>query len=290
MSALEILRTAYAEQIAPAHLYGSTQQKTMGARLSENILTLRDQSVFYRTAPGRFFLRDFINDPDIPADLRQPIVARRRQRELPQRRSLALDHNSLSNCFSDGDVMQNSAVLKLIEDGNYHYASSASDRSKTDVIVWSFILVLRDGHILTHRQGAYRERRDAFQHRRTIGFYAPIVDSDLNLFDRADHGIVESGIRTLAADLDLYGPEMYRIMSEGTKLKSFVCAVNHSILDVLSVVGFTCPEWLDPTSKRLAINNLEWLDLSVPINHVEDFDPWSQAVMSEAKNLAQSYR
>lgn len=57
MSAREILEAAYRLQLVPDHLFGQTQHKTLHARLSEDILRNRNNSVFTRTAPGRFALR-----------------------------------------------------------------------------------------------------------------------------------------------------------------------------------------------------------------------------------------
>ncbi len=57
MSARAMLVAAYRHNIVPSHLFGRTQHKTLGARLSKDILERREKSAFFRTAPGRFFLR-----------------------------------------------------------------------------------------------------------------------------------------------------------------------------------------------------------------------------------------
>lgn len=286
LSALQILRTAYKRGIAPPHLRGRTQHKTLGARLSEDILRLRDDSRFYRTAPGRFLLRELADDPGIPEELRRPIVARRRRRELPQSRSLAFDRRSLELAARDNGRVDSDAVLNLINHGCYHYASSARHRALNEVVVWAFMLVMRDGCVLSYRQGHYREDRDTFMHRRTIGFYTPVIDEDLSLFEQKDHGIVSSGVKALATDLDLREHQLWSMLNEYSSLRSFVYHQVDTASDLLALVSFSCPDWLDPTSKRLAINDLEWLDLTTPLNHYDDFDPWSQAVLSEVRQLA----
>jgi hypothetical protein len=286
LSAMQILRSAYEFGIAPPHLRGRTQQKTLGARLSEDILRLRDASRFYRTAPGRFLLTELADDPAIPEDLRRPIIARRRKRELPQKRSLAFKQSWFQHVAPCGGVIKTDSVLDLIRNGNYHYAPNGKHRHFDEVIVWSYMMVVKAGHVLTYRQGAYREDRDTFAHRRTLGFYAPVIDDDLSLFDQIDHGIVSSGVKALAADLDLVDHAYWPALSECSTLKSFIYPDQASSKDLLALVWFTCPDWLDPTSRRLAINDLEWMDLSKPINHHEDFDPWSQAILCEARQLA----
>jgi len=285
LSALEILRTAYAADIAPAKLRGRTQQKTLGARLSEDILHRRDHSRFYRTAPGRFLLREMLDDPSIPSEQRQPIVARRRKRSLPSAHALAFDGDAFESSATSA-LVDPGSVLSLLRQGHYHYAHAGQHRQPADVVVWAFVIVKRSGFALSYRHGAYREHRDTFQQRRTIGFYTPVIDSDLTLFEQIDHGIVTSGMKALAYDLDMLDQSIWQIFEQYSKLETFVYSDEiPSGRDLLAVVSFACPDWLDPTSKRLAINDLEWVDLRCPPNHIEDYDPWSQAVLNGAREL-----
>ncbi|MFT8797197.1 winged helix-turn-helix domain-containing protein [Zymomonas mobilis] len=301
LTALEILRTAYAAGIAPPHLQGRTQAKTMGARLSEDILWFREESRFFRTAPGRFMLREFITDKSIPEEWRRPIVARRRQRDLIKDNvlTLHLDANpkkimQRSNINSSDDIINPETISELISDNKFSYTKNIKKRVKNNVVVWSFVLVVRSGCVLTYRQGSYREERDSFARRRAIGFYAPVLAGDLNLFDQNDHGIVNCGIRTLAMDLDLLDTQLWDTLLHETKLKSFLLTTSEdksednldcSQRDLLAIVVFSCPDWLDPSTKRLAINDLEWMNLETPINHYEDFDPWSRSILSASKAL-----
>lgn len=285
LSALQILRAAYEFGLAPPHLRGRTQSKTMGARLSEDILLHREESRFYRTAPGKFFLRDLMHDPGIPEKTREPIVARRRRRALMRDHALAVRREAID--AAGQAVVSCSTILSMLGHGNYHYTPDPKTRRDGDVLIWSFAVVVRAGCVLSYRQGSYREDRDTFMHRRTIGFYAPVVAGDLGLFEQADHGIVSSGVRALALDLDLVDRQLCAVLNAGAELKSFVYAADGaSPGDLLAVVAFSCPDWLDPTSRRLAINELEWLDLRYPRNHVDDFDPWSKAVLSASRQLA----
>jgi HB1, ASXL, restriction endonuclease HTH domain len=125
LSPREILRRAYAGGSAPARLYGKTQHKTLQARLSEDILTMRERSAFFRTAPGRFFLREFLADQTIPEQFRQPIVARRRKRQLPYRNALAFDWEQITPIISASkNFVPREDMLKLLAQHSYHYAHS----------------------------------------------------------------------------------------------------------------------------------------------------------------------
>lgn len=287
LTAPQILRTAYEMNLAPSHLRGGTQQKTLGARLSEDILRFREASRFYRTAPGRFLLKELQYDTSIPTALRRPIVARRRKRVLTQSHVLALDMRLANNPDLRNAVIPSHEILDILKVHDFRYLSDLRHQSCSDVLIWSFAVVVRDNHILSYRQGSYREDRDSFHQRRTIGFYSPIVDIDLNLFEQANHGIVSSGVRSLIYDLSLYEHRLARAVFDNSDLQAFLhIADGQTSPNLLAIVKFSCPDWLDPTTTRLAINDLEWMDLGCPPNHREDFDPWSWAVLEEARRLA----
>jgi hypothetical protein len=49
---------------------------------------------------------------------------------------------------------------------------------------------------------------------------------------------------------------------------------------VLAFVEVKAPEWFEPTTAKLSINDLCWLDMNNPPNNWEDFDPWSKTIFS----------
>lgn len=277
----EILRRGLSSGIVPSFLYGKTQHKTLQARLSEDILLRRERSAFFRTKPGYFFLREFLNDPAIPTEYRTPIVARRRRRELAYHHALAFDKADLPNLCSVTVVGPN-AVLNRLHERRYHYAASSQERSPDDLLVWAFVVVLRSSLVLTYRHGRYREDRDAFLQKRSVGFFCPIVHDDLTLFDQADHGIVASGVRALSLDLS-FDPDAR--LSEAAELRGFVCTGETENSNLLGVITLQAPEWLEPLTRRLAINDLAWHDLHLQFNHYEDFDPWSQLILKNRELL-----
>ncbi|WP_405051821.1 HTH domain-containing protein [Sphingomonas sp.] len=93
----QIMDIAFLSDLVPAHLHGFTQYKTVGARLSEDILHLKRKSRFFRTKPGRFFLREFISDRTLPLEYRTPIVAARRRRQLRRKNVASLDFAAIES-------------------------------------------------------------------------------------------------------------------------------------------------------------------------------------------------
>lgn len=280
LGAREILRLAYPSGKVPTHLFGKTQHKTLGARLAEDILDRGHRSLFYRSQPGRYFLTEFLSDDSIPAKYRHRFVARRRKRQLSQPKPLTLKMKHLPNPDEEGSIPV-ATVLKLLSGGIHHYPLSTKTILPDDVMVWSFVVVTRGTSVLTYRHGEYREEREAFRHRRAIGFYAPVLEGDRTLFDLEDHGIIHRGISTVSIDLglttqiDLVGPG-----SQIATLESFVVPPEPGKTSLLSVIRFEAPDWFEPYARRLAINDLQWMELDDHRDRVDDLDPWSRAVLA----------
>ena len=280
LSPREIMNAAYRQGMVPDHLHGRTQHKTLQARLSENILEERDSSLFFRTEPGKFFLRKFITDETLPATYRTPIIARRRVRDLPKADALALDHRSIRDAVRARGRVPSGNVLSKISECRYHYLPTVRDRSSEDVLVWSFVIVTKNDKVLSYRQGRYREGRDGFMERRTIGFYNLVVERDLTLFDRLDHGILSSGMRAMSLDLDL-PRELAGTTSAATGIRSFLYTEGRDGGDLLAIIHFNCPDWYEPLNRRLSLNDLHWMDVRHAPNDIEDFDPWSRLVLEQ---------
>lgn len=289
MTSREIVDAAYVLAVVPTQLYGKTQHKTLGARLSEDILIRRDRSLFFRTEPGQFFLTEFLTDSSIPEKYRSPIVARRRERELSRGRLLAISRQALSET-NEGTVAEKS-VLRALHESRWRYLDSPPDRAADDLLVWSFVMVVLGCEVLTYRHGRYREGRDSFLQRRSIGFFTPVADVDRDLFHQDDHGIIASGIRAVVLDLDL--PRTVSCDTEYLSLAHLHEFILHSEngepSNLLSIVVFKCPAWFEPLTRRLALNDLDWMRLDRPVNHIEDFDPWSQLVLQHEPPAAQTH-
>lgn len=288
LSSREILKRAYLDKIVPSHLFGRTQHKTLGARLSEDILLRRERSSFFRTNPGRFFLREFLTDKSLPEEYRSPMVARRRERDLQNGAILAVDESDVLAAVGPGHSIPAKTIYELVHQNRFHYAAHSQRTAETaDVLVWSFVVVFRSNAVLSYRIGRYRDGRDTFLHKRSIGFFRAVRDYDRTLFEQNDHGIVSGGLRAATLDLDL--PQDVMQKTEYRDKAKLVCALVHQEGDIpvnlLGLVLFECPEWFEPTKRKLAINDLGWLDLRTRINYLDDFDPWSKLALAQLDQI-----
>jgi hypothetical protein len=275
-----ILAAAYRSGIVSQHLHGKTQHKTLGARLSEDLVQRHERSLFFRPEPGRFFLREFLTDTSIPEEFRRPVPTRRRFRELVLGPALAVDERTLDRSVSPNKPIDPSIILGLLRDEQFRYADPRQHPSHT-VFFRSFVCVQRGSQILSYRLGRYRETRDAFMNKRCIGFSTFVHDFEYTLFNQHDFGIVNSGVHAVEIDLDI--PDVATNAEKSglrAKLSHFIWAARFGRSDLLAVIRFQCPDWFEPTKRRLALNNVCWLDGLDGINNVKDFDPWSQQVMA----------
>jgi hypothetical protein len=286
LSARDILERAYLADLVPKHLYGKTQHKTLQARLSEDILNNRDRSLFFRTDPGRFFLRQFLQDASIPEEFKTEFPARRRIRDLQTTGVLSLETKSLAEDSNSCQVIDPQRVFKLLRTNRFHYSTSLDEYSTYDcALVFSFVMVCRNDEVLSYRGGRFHTISDTFFNKRSIGFSFPVTDNDASLFDPSDYGIKLSGLKGVTEDLgisrDLNRPHEN---NGDAQLGGFVLHANErSECRLLAVVRYECPEWFEPTKRRLALNDLRWMRLEERVNDLYDFDPWSRSILSSQR-------
>ena len=278
LSARAIMDAAYRGGIVPKRLHGKTQHKTLHARLSEDILLNKLESRFFRTDPGLFFLSELRSDPTIPEEFKDPFHARRRTRDLDKAAALALKRD-----FLDSQPLANISWQELLKAADRAGALKHTNPKVSDedlVLVWAFSIVRRKNELLSYRVGRYRDNRDAFANRKSIGFAAMVGFEDQTLFSD-DMGVVECGLNAALLDLDLSKSAFPSGILKPAI--SFVVVAIHSLVDpvVLFVMEWECPEWFEPTARRLSLNDVRWIDATHKPNDIQDFEPWS-AIAFEA--------
>lgn len=279
MSARAILDMAYQAGVVPTHLYGKTQQKTLQARLSEDILHHRETSLFYRTEPGHFFLIEFLDDPTIPEIWKNKFPARRRTRDLKRDNTLAVKNSFLANWknikadfhdfFKTADTEGALAYLHPDEMSDRGYSSA-----------WTFSLVLRNDCALAYRIGRYRDDRESFTNKRSIGFPGALAADDASLFSYDGLGAEDCAISVLSYDLDL-SLSAFRDDSGSRPDIDGVMVVESeaSDFDLVILLVWNCPDWFEPTTRRLSLNEPHWLSTTTLHNDLDDFEPWSSKIL-----------
>lgn len=276
LSPRAILTEAYKHDIVPHNLFGKAQHKTLQARLSVDIVRRKEKSLFFRTAPGKFFLAEFLNDENIPLDFRKPIATRRRIRELKPGLSLVIDANVLKNLVKPNELIKPGQVLQIFKDGLYDYEAPRT-KKRSSVLLRAFVCVQRGDQVLTYRVGKYREDIDHFHARRSIGFSTLVGAEENNLFSEDDLGITDAGIKATKLDLDL---NESITDFDAASLEHFIWIRRRSGAgDMLAIITIQSPDWFEPTKRRLALNDLDWIKMFGRRNNWEDFDPWSKCIL-----------
>lgn len=282
LSARSILRLAYQRDLISSHLFGKTQHKTLQARLSEDILLRKDRSWFFRTEPGKFFLREFLNDTDLPARFRKEVRAKRRTRNLLRGPALAFHKETVHTVVGKDKICADTQKLASIgKDLSYEYVEPKKVPDDF-CIIWSIAAVKRDRSVLTYRTGRYRDDRDAFEQKRSLCFATLVKESDRSLFDLDLVGITAAALAAVSTDLNVSIDHQFDSTSLARtfshQLRCIIWDEGRSA-EALALVEITAPDWFEPAQSRLSINDLRWMPLDAPPNDLDDFDPWSQSLL-----------
>ncbi|WP_083514460.1 winged helix-turn-helix domain-containing protein [Bradyrhizobium manausense] len=282
LSAAEIVREARRRRLVPAHLYGVRQDRTLQARLSENIAKYGEESRFFRAAPGRYFLRD------LQKTTGQEIgeyYARPRRKELSATDVLVLDADLKRLLRRDGATVSFSKVLDCLSAGQYSYRAVEDILAdKTAAAVHSFVVVHDTRRVLSFRCGRFFPRTDPLYGRRTIGLGGAVTAKQVDLLFESLFGIVASAIDELCSGIGLprrlaerarYGGEIkpwFGVHSRPT---------DHSPTTLHMVLSYRCPAEFTPTKAALSVNDLRWIDPNTMPNCLEDYDTTSQFLLSQ---------
>jgi len=277
LSPKAILDIAYRRELVPTYLHGKTQHKTLQARISEDIVERREHSQFFRTQPGRFFLRKFLADRNLPEEFRVEFPARRRIRELVRGQALAMEYSVLKEIAPENTPISPRTILDALHADKFSY-DDPSKKSDSLVFLRSFVCVCRGRELLSYRVGRYRDNRDTFMSRRSIGFSTFVKLEERTLFNMRTLGIIDAGVSATKIDLDI--PDTSPVERINARLAYFIWSTAETAsADLLAVIDFECPKWFEPLKRRLALNDLCWLDASKPVNDINDFDPWSRLIL-----------
>lgn len=281
MGAKAILEVAYQAGVVPEHLYGKTQQKTLQARLSEEILHHRETSPFYRTEPGQFFLTEFLDADDIPNEWKTPFPARRRTRDLTRDNTLAVKRSFLAN-WRRRRVDASAFFHEAVAEDAIAYMHPNEMKGRGYCSTWTFAMVMRDDCVLSYRMGRYRDDRDNYAKRRSIGFPGPLTVEDVTLFSRDYFGAEDSAADVLMQDLDLSYASFHGLGKRRPEIEHIMVVEADKALDVVIVLTWHCPKWFEPTTRRLSLNDPHWLCTSIRHNNSDDFEPWSSMILGWA--------
>lgn len=278
----EILELAYIHALTPNHLYGITQHKTLHARLSEDISKYRENSRFYRVAPGVFFLRSYIQNHQTRSSQIQEYMAPPRKKELKKERMLAINNEGILS-KKEGEISITEIKNHLYKGFYNYYPYSEIQKDKSLISIYSFVIVYREDFVLSFRTGKFSPSTDPLRGQRSIGVGGAIFSNDVDMLFESLYGIISNGVSELSYAIGLPRrlAEKARYNNELQPWCGFFVPKSSRHSKVLHVImGYECPIEFTPFKGALSVNDLRWINLKNPGNNIDDFDQTSQFIFS----------
>lgn len=283
LSPRQILLLAHAQELLPSHLHGPTQHKTLHARLSEDISRHREESLFFRTAPGTFFLRSLLSDPTIPLAYKVEHFAPPRRKEL--KRDLVLTIRLPPGLLgAEAEELPLVSVMSALDAGMFSYKPYYTVAGSPDeAVIHSFVVVHREGTVLSFRSGKFTPHSDPLYGRRSIGIGGAVFMNDVDMLYRSMNGIIANGIAELGYSVGLPRglAERARYLDEvrPTRAVRLARTARHPQI-VHIVLAYVCPSDFIPMKNALSINDLKWINIANPGNNLSDYDATSRVILN----------
>lgn len=275
LSARQILRTAHQLQLVPRDLYGRTQQKTMQARIASDILKKRSKSEFYRTEPGRFFLRAFQTNRNIPVQYRREYKAPQRAAQLGRFDVIAFPRAALAEFTSR---MPRFFSANHLAELPWRFLRMWGLRNDATYVPFRFRLILlaEEGFMIDDQVPVDEADMSC---RSVIGLSGVVKRSDRSLFSTDEFGLVEAANRTLLERFDLSGhvlPELNNA-SRWSEARSVVEKGSNGAdeIDLMTFIAFRCAGLPEIEGAIRATATSGWLPSGARPNDLSRFDKWS---------------
>jgi hypothetical protein len=274
LDARQILKTAYQLNIVPRDLYGKTQHKTLHARIAESMRGGHPRSAFVRTAPGRFFLRSFLDDPNIPTQYKREYPARPRAEQL-RNFSVACFQRVHAPYFPPRTLLGRDTLDQVpIESRSVSQVGSDA----TYLFLRTFVINKRLSHIAVRR--SVYGLRDGMGSKLSFGCLGYIKSDDRTMFSNEATGAVDASLRTASEQLDLPAADIDVIRRKYLIriLGLLVAPEDAKENSITAIVVCDWPENLDPIARYVGGGALYWHPVEARFNDAGALDIWSREV------------
>jgi hypothetical protein len=213
LHASEIVSYAQEQGLFSDEMHSRTPQKSMQARLSLDILNKGEQSLFVRTGPGAFYLREFLaRNASIPpneglnageATSPKSYIASRRAPMAATERVLAIPRPHYESILTfQGLKRDDGALVHDLVNGPVRYMPRTEVESIDDFKqVITYVLVTYGAKVLSFRRGTFNRPAAFLRGCLCIGFGGHVAESDLSIFSCADAGVRANAVRELREEV-----------------------------------------------------------------------------------------
>lgn len=278
MSAREIYSAAREAGLFSDAFQGKTPEQTMKSKLSTHIIRNGEMSIFVRTAPGRFYLREFTSNAEIyPAPRWTPPPSDEIVTVFPSGatggkeafQGLTLDYQSFY-----GELFESGICFGM--------PRTSAELTEEYKQVIAYVLVRRGDDFLAYRRGVYNRTADMLRGSDCVGFGGHVSEDDHNLFSVGDAGILEAAARELSEELKLPAEDIARLANrEGLRIVGIINDDSTSVgrRHLAVVIEYVVSEdssWDSPERGEESITKLRWVGPEREALNLDDFEYWSQ--------------
>ncbi len=277
LSARELVDQAIADRLLPNATWAKTPQKSMQARLSMHILKHGVTSTFVRTSPGRFNLREFLQESAGSQSVR-PF-----DRVLARERVLCIPREDYEDLLTFQGIADDAASLlqNLGIEGRTMYlprAEAENDPEHKQVVTYT--LVQYQNFVLSFQRGQFSRVASFLKGARSIGFGGHVTEGDANIFGYTDRGIRACAARELEEELQR---PLSRLRIDENDLE-VLGILNDDSSDVgRKHVAVVMRYWVDDWQRwrtvregETSVRKLEWTNFVSGDIDLNEFEYWSQ--------------
>ncbi|WP_395828950.1 hypothetical protein, partial [Elstera sp.] len=289
MNCKDMINFARKLSIIPIDLKGETQHKTLNARISTDILKKGDRSVFFRVSPGIFYLRSFLENPNIDKKYKTEYKAKRRKEQLKNERILCIETDIIHNFLGKQSFFyENSEASPILNADNWRFIQRKEMKHYSNFTeIMFYVMIMRPNEILSFRKGKYYSPDDEIIGIKCIGLSGNIEDYDYNLLNRNINSIYSKAARDLYQSFNMVQHYHDSVALE-KKINLFGFITNMGNEKGKNQVGVVLKiednnsQFLEGVKRRdLTINSLRWISTSVFPNDIQHYEPWSQLIFNE---------
>jgi predicted NUDIX family phosphoesterase len=261
---------------------GETPWQTLKSKLSVHIRKYGSESVFIRTSPGHFYLRELLGDPWelYEADPWRPSSSGERVVTFPSSILDSVDRFQGLVAPSVGvrDMVLCSSFLRPMD-----RRSAEQDDAHKQVLV--YILVRRPGQILAYRRGTFSLTDRMLVGNDCVGFGGHVNDTDIDLFSDELVGIRGAVARELLEELTMPIADRDQLtVGEGFSVVGYLnddsSDVGRRHFAVVVEYWVANPnQWDRPIRGEESIAKVRWLSTESAVSKAEHFEYWSQLVL-----------
>jgi hypothetical protein len=257
LTAHEILRDAIRYGLMPKDLAGETMHKTLQARITEDLVTRRGNSEFYRTGPGVYFLRELSDDSTLSANVINEIVSFGRSRPLTRGRVLHYSPICRGNSidFEDPEHL----IDTITRTGKYSYLEHMPP---DDIRVGTFSIIRNEDRIFTFTVGKHSSFSELIG-KKSVGLRRYIDEFDRDLFSADDFGVDMSAAREVLRNLTARSGHPLRDERDlRTRLRPERCAIDYATGEAWFIMQVDSNHLLPSpiqTLRRLDVTKPCWL-------------------------------